>query len=358
MTSPPSSRRSAGLRQGALGRSSPASLGDASCGCNASGASWHKVAPGSLRSPRRRRMQDSRRAGTRGASVMLREILVACGLTLACHAIDYGLPRVNGESMANAPAIASAIGRTDSVSRTLQRRLWRGTPLRGGRCRPALRRRWLKPPSAPSPSPRSPPDQPEPRSERPMFSFIPQAKSSRSSSIPSPKTTPPSSISETISSWPPRLIALSVRWLGTLGNGSRTKRASAHEIEASQPTVRRTTGEVTELVGIAGRWPCPRRVCVDDLLRLLDLEPLEVNLFRGQSRDLAGRWSSEARSSARRWSPRVGLVEGRWPHSLHAYFLRPGDMACPHRRPGGPGARRGRASPPGGCRPSRAARCS
>ena len=47
---------------------------------------------------------------------MLRAILVACGLTLACHAIDYGIPRVNGECYGQCTGDASAIGRTVSVS--------------------------------------------------------------------------------------------------------------------------------------------------------------------------------------------------------------------------------------------------
>jgi acyl-CoA thioesterase-2 len=65
------------------------------------------------------------------------------------------------------------------------------------------------------------------------------------------------------------------------------------------------------------------------LIAQLDLEPLEVNLFRGQSVDLGfkavfgGQVIGQALVAASR------TVEGRDPHSLHAYFLLPGDQAAP-----------------------------
>jgi len=68
---------------------------------------------------------------------------------------------------------------------------------------------------------------------------------------------------------------------------------------------------------------------LDDLLRLLDLEPLEVNLFRGQSRDLGGKAVFGGQVIGQALVAASRTVEGRWPHSLHAYFLRPGDMAHP-----------------------------
>lgn len=65
------------------------------------------------------------------------------------------------------------------------------------------------------------------------------------------------------------------------------------------------------------------------VIRQLDLEPLEVNLFRGQSRDIGaprvfgGQVIGQALVAAER------TVDGRAPHSLHAYFLLPGDVAAP-----------------------------
>ena len=66
-----------------------------------------------------------------------------------------------------------------------------------------------------------------------------------------------------------------------------------------------------------------------ELIGLLDLEPIEVNLFRGVSpkegwqRVFGGQVCAQALVAARR------TVEGRLAHSFHAYFLRPGDPAVP-----------------------------
>jgi acyl-CoA thioesterase II len=68
---------------------------------------------------------------------------------------------------------------------------------------------------------------------------------------------------------------------------------------------------------------------VADLLSILDLEPLELNLFRGRSpqvgwqRVFGGQVIGQALVAACR------TVEGRAPHSLHAYFLLPGDPTVP-----------------------------
>jgi acyl-CoA thioesterase-2 len=68
---------------------------------------------------------------------------------------------------------------------------------------------------------------------------------------------------------------------------------------------------------------------VKKLLNLLDLEPLEVNIFRGISpedrwqRVFGGQVIGQALVAAQR------TVEDRLCHSLHAYFLRPGDPKIP-----------------------------
>src|SRR5690242_2400696 len=68
---------------------------------------------------------------------------------------------------------------------------------------------------------------------------------------------------------------------------------------------------------------------VSDLLAILDLEQLEVNLFRGRSpqvgwqRVFGGQVIGQALVAA------VRTVEARPPHSLHAYFLLPGDPKVP-----------------------------
>ncbi|HEY8265489.1 MAG TPA: acyl-CoA thioesterase domain-containing protein, partial [Steroidobacteraceae bacterium] len=66
-----------------------------------------------------------------------------------------------------------------------------------------------------------------------------------------------------------------------------------------------------------------------EMLKLLDLERIEDNLFRGESRDVGapqvfgGQVLGQALVAASR------TVEGRQVHSLHAYFLRRGDLEVP-----------------------------
>ena len=69
---------------------------------------------------------------------------------------------------------------------------------------------------------------------------------------------------------------------------------------------------------------------VDALVQLLDLEPIEVNIFRGLSPDenrqrvFGGQVAGQALVAAART-----VEPGRAVHSLHAYFLRPGDPTVP-----------------------------
>jgi acyl-CoA thioesterase II len=74
------------------------------------------------------------------------------------------------------------------------------------------------------------------------------------------------------------------------------------------------------------------QAAADALVRLLDVEALEVNLFRGSSpppssyepqRVFGGQVAGQALVSAARTVERGGV------HSLHAYFLRPGDPSIP-----------------------------
>lgn len=68
---------------------------------------------------------------------------------------------------------------------------------------------------------------------------------------------------------------------------------------------------------------------LQDLIRLLDLETLEQNLFRGQSRNLGGRSVFGGQVLGQALIAAGRTVEGASPHSLHGYFLRPGDMEAP-----------------------------
>ncbi len=66
-----------------------------------------------------------------------------------------------------------------------------------------------------------------------------------------------------------------------------------------------------------------------DLVRLLALEQLEVNLYRGESRDLGGRSVFGGQVLGQALMAAYGTVDWQAAHSLHAYFLRPGDMEAP-----------------------------
>ena len=71
-------------------------------------------------------------------------------------------------------------------------------------------------------------------------------------------------------------------------------------------------------------------IVLDELVKLLALERIEENLFRGQSQDLGwgtvfgGQVLGQALSAAVQTVPAERHV-----HSMHAYFLRPGDVSKP-----------------------------
>jgi acyl-CoA thioesterase-2 len=66
-----------------------------------------------------------------------------------------------------------------------------------------------------------------------------------------------------------------------------------------------------------------------DLLHLLKLERIEDNIFRGESRDIGGAQVFGGQVLGQALSAAHHTVEGRRAHSLHAYFLRRGDMKAP-----------------------------
>jgi acyl-CoA thioesterase-2 len=68
---------------------------------------------------------------------------------------------------------------------------------------------------------------------------------------------------------------------------------------------------------------------LSELLDLLRLEQLEVNLFRGQSRDIGTRGVFGGQVLAQALLAANETVEDRLVHSLHAYFLRAGDPDAP-----------------------------
>ena len=66
-----------------------------------------------------------------------------------------------------------------------------------------------------------------------------------------------------------------------------------------------------------------------DLLQVLKLEQLEDNLFRGQSRDIGAPQVFGGQVLGQALYAASATVEGRIVHSLHAYFLRRGDVNAP-----------------------------
>lgn len=76
--------------------------------------------------------------------------------------------------------------------------------------------------------------------------------------------------------------------------------------------------------------PADDQQALDAVVQLLDLEPIEVNIFRGVSpedrmqRVFGGQVAGQALVAAART-----VDDGSRVHSLHAYFLRPGDPKVP-----------------------------
>ena len=76
--------------------------------------------------------------------------------------------------------------------------------------------------------------------------------------------------------------------------------------------------------------PANSLTSMEHLIEILDLEQIEDNLFRGQSPDVGwqrlfgGLVISQALAATQRTVP-----ADRYVHSLHSYFLRPGDPAIP-----------------------------
>lgn len=68
---------------------------------------------------------------------------------------------------------------------------------------------------------------------------------------------------------------------------------------------------------------------LDDLITLLHLERIEDNIFRGESRDIGSAQVFGGQVLGQALSAAQHTVDGRVAHSLHAYFLRRGDMGAP-----------------------------
>ena len=68
---------------------------------------------------------------------------------------------------------------------------------------------------------------------------------------------------------------------------------------------------------------------LEDLIKVMTLERLEMNLFRGQSRDIGSPQVFGGQVLGQALVAATATVENRQVHSLHAYFLRRGDFNLP-----------------------------
>ena len=68
---------------------------------------------------------------------------------------------------------------------------------------------------------------------------------------------------------------------------------------------------------------------LDDLVKVMTLERLEQDMFRGESRDIGSPQVFGGQVLGQALMAAIATVEGRAVHSLHAYFLRRGDFKSP-----------------------------
>jgi acyl-CoA thioesterase-2 len=68
---------------------------------------------------------------------------------------------------------------------------------------------------------------------------------------------------------------------------------------------------------------------LDDLIKVMTLERIELDLFRGESRDIGSPQVFGGQVLGQALMAATATVENRLVHSLHAYFLRRGDFKSP-----------------------------
>jgi acyl-CoA thioesterase-2 len=77
------------------------------------------------------------------------------------------------------------------------------------------------------------------------------------------------------------------------------------------------------------RIDTPVNQLLEDLIKVMTLERLEDDLFRGESRDIGSPQVFGGQVLGQALMAAAATVEGRNAHSLHAYFLRRGDFNSP-----------------------------
>src|SRR5277367_1122431 len=73
----------------------------------------------------------------------------------------------------------------------------------------------------------------------------------------------------------------------------------------------------------------PMNQLLEDLIKVMTLERIEINLFRGQSRDIGSPQVFGGQVLGQALVAATATAENRSVHSLHAYFLRRGDFNSP-----------------------------
>src|SRR6202042_708292 len=68
---------------------------------------------------------------------------------------------------------------------------------------------------------------------------------------------------------------------------------------------------------------------LEDLIKVMTLERLEIDLFRGESRDIGSPQVFGGQVLGQALVAATATAENRTVHSLHAYFLRRGDFNSP-----------------------------
>ena len=118
--------------------------------------------------------------------------------------------------------------------------------------------------------------------------------------------------------------------IGDRRTGEVALHLEGYDGAAQVAALRTTISDEQRRVGNS-RETAPVQEALDDLVTLLALEPIEVNIFRGRSPDenrqrvFGGQVAGQALVAA----ARTVDDSARLVHSLHAYFLRPGDPTVP-----------------------------
>src|SRR5271156_276899 len=95
------------------------------------------------------------------------------------------------------------------------------------------------------------------------------------------------------------------------------------------PSCRNAWGSRQPIPATPSQFEAEVNQLLDDLIKVMTLERLEMNLFRGQSRDIGSPQVFGGQVLGQALVAATATAEDRTVHSLHAYFLRRGDFNSP-----------------------------